>query len=97
MKDMKIFIQERVRECEKRSVNWEERIQTYTERMKDAENEQSLQMYKFERQKCISKKNELLAIADFGNELLQNYEFPELDKALYSDKKPYIDEEVEII
>lgn len=73
MKDIKDYIQERVNECEKRSVNWEEKIQACTERMKNAEDEQSLQMYKFERQQCIGKKNELLAVADFGNELLQNY------------------------
>ena len=73
MKDIKDFIQERVNECEKRSVNWEGKIQTYTEKMKNTEDEQSLQMYKFERQQCIGKKNELLAVADFGNELLQTY------------------------
>ena len=73
MKNIKDFIQERVNECEKRSMNWEEKIQSYTERMKNADDEQSLNMYKFERQQCIGKKNELLAVADFGNELLQTY------------------------
>ena len=73
MKDIETFIREKRAECEKRSVNWEEKIQTYTERMKDAEDEQSLQMYKFERQQCIGKKNELLAVSDFCNELLSKY------------------------
>ena len=73
MKDIKDFIQEKMSECETRSKNWEEKIQSYTERMKNADDEQSLNMYKFERQQCIGKKNELLAVADFGNELLQTY------------------------
>lgn len=73
MQDIKDFIKERVNECEKRSVNWEEKIQAYTERMKNADDEQSLQMYKFERQQCIGKKNELLAVSDFCNELLSKY------------------------
>ena len=59
--------------CVYRAVNWEEKIQAYTERMKNAEDEQSLQMYKFERQQCISKKNELLVVSDFCNELLSKY------------------------
>lgn len=73
MQDIKDFIKERVKECEKRSVNWEEKIQAYTERMKNADDEQSLQMYKFERQQCIGKKNELLAVSDFCSELLSKY------------------------
>lgn len=73
MQDIKDFIKERVNKCEKRSVNWEEKIQAYTERMKNADDEQSLQTYKFERQQCIGKKNELLAVSDFCNELLSKY------------------------
>ena len=73
MQDINDFIKERVNKCEKRSVNWEEKIQAYTERMKNADDEQSLQMYKFERQQCIGKKNELLAVSDFCNELLSKY------------------------
>lgn len=73
MMDIKDFIQEKMSECEKRSMNWEEKIQSYTERMKNADDEQSLNMYKFERQQCIGKKNELLAVADFCNELLSKY------------------------
>ena len=73
MKDIKDFIQEKMNECEKRSKNWEEKIQAYTDRMKSAENDEDIQMYKFERQQCIGKKNELLAVADFCNELLSKY------------------------
>lgn len=73
MKDIKVYIQERATECEKRSENWKEKIQVYTDRMKSAENDEDIQTYKFERQQCIGKKNELLAVADFCNELLQQY------------------------
>lgn len=70
MKDIKDFIQERIKECEKRSVNWEERITAYN---KAIEAKPDNEVLLIERQQCIAKKNELLAVADFGNELLQNY------------------------
>lgn len=40
MMDIKDFIQEKMSECEKRSMNLEEKIQSYTERMKNADDEQ---------------------------------------------------------
>lgn len=68
------FIEGRVNECIRLSENWEERIQTYTEKMRTADREDDLQMYKFKREQCISNKNALLAVADFGNELLFAFE-----------------------
>ncbi len=73
MKDIKEFIEKRVNENIERSKNWEEKIQTYTGRMRIADSAEVFEMYKFERQQCIGKKNELLAVADFGKELLQTY------------------------
>lgn len=70
MKDIKNFIQEKLNECEKRSVNWEERITDYN---KAIEAKPDNEVLLIERQKCIGKKNELLAITDFCNELLSRY------------------------
>ena len=73
MKDIEDFIREKVSECEKRSQYWEEKVQIIIGKQSDAEDMEQVQHYELEKQKCVGKKNELLAIADFGNELLQNY------------------------
>lgn len=70
MKDIKDFIQEKLNECEKRSVNWEERITDYN---KAIEAKPDNKVLLIEKQQCIGKKNELLAVADFCNELLSKY------------------------
>lgn len=70
MKDITDFIQEKRNECEKRSKNWEERIADYN---KAIEAKPDNDVLLFERQQCICKKNELLAVADFCNELLLKY------------------------
>ena len=68
--DIKDFIQGKMNECEKRSKNWEERIEDYNKEIKaDIFND----VLRIEKQKCIGKKNELLAVADFCNELLSKY------------------------
>lgn len=73
MQDIKEYIQVRATECEKRSENWEEKIQICTGKIKSVKNDEDMQTYKLERQQYIGKKNELLAVADFCNELLQKY------------------------
>lgn len=73
MQDMKEFIENRVNECIERSQNWEEKVNVLTSHMKSAESDEDIARLKFQRQQCIGKQNELLAVADFGNELLQNY------------------------
>lgn len=70
MLDIKEFILEKASECEKRSINWEERITNYNNA---TESEPDNELLLIERQKCIGKKNELLAVADFCNELLSKY------------------------
>lgn len=73
MEDIKEYIQNRANECEQRSINWEEKINSITKYMKGAETEDDISRFKFERQQCIGKNNELLAVADFCNELLLKY------------------------
>lgn len=68
--DIKDFIQGKMSECEKRSKNWEERIEDYN---KAIEAKPDNDVLLIEKQKCIGKKNELLAVADFCNELLSKY------------------------
>lgn len=55
MESIKGYIQQRATECEKRSANWEERIQSYTEKIKSA-NDEEMQEIKFKLQQCIGKK-----------------------------------------
>lgn len=73
MKDIKEYIKEKANEYEQRSLNWEEKIKAITAYMKNAETDEDISRMKFERQQCIAKKNELLAVADFCNELLLKY------------------------
>lgn len=73
MQDIKDYIQQHHDECEKRSERWEERIQIYTDRMKSENDEEKVKEIAFERQQCIGKKNELLAVSDFCNKLLIQY------------------------
>lgn len=73
MQDMKEFIENRVNACIERSQNWEEKVNVLTLHMQSAESDEDIARLKFQRQQCIGKQNELLAVADFGNELLQNY------------------------
>ena len=68
--DIKDFIQDKMSECEKRSKNWEERIECCSKAIgANPDNDVLI----IENQKCIGKKNELLAVADFCNELLSKY------------------------
>ncbi len=71
--EIKEYIQQCIADCEKRAVRWEERIQAYTDKMKSAANDAELQEINLERQQCIGKKNEILAVSDFCNKLLQQY------------------------
>lgn len=70
MQAIKEFIKERANTCEKRALNWEERISDYDKAIEAKSNNEVLL---FERQQCIGKKNELLAVAYFCNELLLKY------------------------
>ncbi len=73
MQDIKDYIEQHLDTCEERSERWEERIQVYTDRMQSENNEEKVKEIAFERQQCIGKKNELLAVSDFCNQLLQQY------------------------
>lgn len=73
MQDMKEFIKNRVNECIQCSFEWEEKVKLLTLQMKDTESEEDIVELNVQRQQYIGKQNELLAVADFGNELLQQY------------------------
>lgn len=73
MQDIKDYIEQHLDTCEERSERWEERIQVYTDRMQSENNEEKVKEIAFERQQYIGKKNELLAVSDFCNQLLQQY------------------------
>lgn len=73
LQEMQDFIQNRVSQCQQCSVQWEEKIESLAECIKNTKSSKEIERLKFQRQQCIGTKNELLAVADFGNELLQNY------------------------
>lgn len=77
MQDIIEYVKSYIEECEQRSKNWEEKINKITEYIKSAETDEDIQRLKWERQRCIGKQNELLAVSDFGNELLNRLKLNE--------------------
>ena len=74
MNDIKDFIQARIDQNEKRYENWEEKIQAATDKINNPETtDGEIQYFKLQRERCIAKKNELLAVSDFGKEILEKY------------------------
>lgn len=73
MQDMTEYIRNRIEKYEQRSKNWEEKVNALTEYMKNAETDGDIHRLELERQKCIGKQNELLAVSDFCNGLLREY------------------------
>lgn len=73
MQDMTEYIKAHIEKCEQRSKNWEEKVNTLTVYIKNAEADEDIHRLELEKQKCIGKQNELLAVSDFCKELLREY------------------------